>query len=110
MKLATETDLKRQVVQALRKAGWKVYVTSERRRGYSKMPTGLPDLFIRHVARKLHGWLEVKRPGEKLRPEQIRFQREAWDAGESHWVCEGLWNLPGLVPTESLTSKWPEHL
>ena len=102
MGLVTETALKRQVVQALRKAGWKVYVTSERRRGYTKMPTGLPDLFIRHIARKQHGWVELKRPegmGQgKLRPDQVRFRREALDAGECHWVVADLWNLPGLIP------------
>jgi len=92
-----ERAIQKQIVAALRKAGWLVYILS-RSRG-ARYHKGLPDLFIRHTARKLHGWVEVKRPGEKLRPEQEAFRRAALDAGESHWVVCDLWNLPGLIET-----------
>jgi len=89
-RLAVETDLKRAVVDALRKAHWRVYVTSERRRGYSKMPVGWPDLFARHVEKRVCVWIEVKRPGENLSPEQLEFQLDALAAGERHWIIMSL--------------------
>lgn len=88
-----ETDLKRQVVDVLRKAGYRVYVCSERRRGYSKMPAGWPDLFARHVEKRVCVWIETKAPGENLRPEQVDFQLDALAAGERHWVIESLHGL-----------------
>lgn len=91
--LAVETDLKRQVVETLRKAHWRVYVTSERRRGYTKMPVGWPDIFARHVEKRVHVWIEVKRPGENLRPEQLDFMLEALSCGERYWMIESLVGL-----------------
>jgi hypothetical protein len=85
-----ETELKRQVVAVLRKVHWKVYVTSERRRGYTKFPVGWPDIFARHVEKRVCVWIEVKRHGENLRPEQTDFMLEALAAGERHWTIDSL--------------------
>lgn len=75
----TEREIQRQSVQLLRKAGWLVYVFSDRRRAIA---TGIPDLFIRHTTRKRSAWVEVKRPGLGLRPEQEAFAKAALEAGE----------------------------
>jgi len=88
-----ETELKRQVVAVLRKARWRVYVTSERRKGYTKFPTGWPDIFARHVEKRVCVWVEVKAPGKKLRPEQEEFRDEALAAGERHWTIDSLSEL-----------------
>jgi hypothetical protein len=91
--LSVEADLKREVVELLRALRWCVYVTSERRRGYSKMPRGWPDLFARHTGKRLSVWIECKRPGEDLLPEQEAFRLEALAAGERHWTLRSIGQL-----------------
>lgn len=77
--MMTERAIQRQAVQLFRKAGWTVYVFSDRRRAIA---SGIPDLFVRHTTRKRHAWVEVKRPGQGLRPEQDAFAKAAIAAGE----------------------------
>src|SRR6266566_6867984 len=88
-----ETELKGQVVAVLRKAHWRVYVCSERRKGYTKFPTGWPDIFARHVEKRVCVWIECKAPGEKLRPDQTEFMLEALAAGERYWTIDSLGEL-----------------
>lgn len=92
-----ETGFKKLIVLYLRRAGWLVYVTSERRRGYTKMPSGLPDLFIRNVGKRRHGWIEVKQPGGKLRADQELFRAEALAAGEEHYTVDCMADLDGIL-------------
>jgi VRR-NUC domain. len=54
------------------------------------MPVGWPDLFARHVEKRVCVWIEVKRPGENLSPEQLEFQLDALAAGERHWIIMSL--------------------
>jgi VRR-NUC domain-containing protein len=84
----SERAIQRQIVATLRKLGWTVYVLS--RVGTAKGNPGLPDLFIRHTARKRHAWCEVKRPNGKLSAAQQAFQNAATAAGEEFWVLREL--------------------
>jgi hypothetical protein len=47
-------------------------------------PRGIPDIILLHNS-KFIGF-EVKRPGEKLRPEQITFQSNCHGAGCDYYV------------------------
>ena len=91
--MIVETDLKREIVRSLRQLGFLCYVTSERRRGYTKFPVGWPDCFARHIPRRFCVWVEVKRPGETLTPEQESFRAAAVEAGENHWTVESMGGL-----------------
>ncbi len=60
-------------------------------------PRGLPDIIVIHRGRFIA--LEVKRPGEKLRPEQAEFGCKAVVAGgEYHKVC----SLEDVIAIESI--------
>jgi hypothetical protein len=105
-----ETDLKREIVLTLRRLGFLVYVTSERRRGYSKMPTGWPDCFARHITRRFCVWIEVKQPGKELRLAQEDFRAAAIAAGENHWTVDAMAGLyaqlarAGIIVHQSRTA------
>ena len=104
--LGVETDLKKIVVALLRDLRWCVYITSERRRGYSKMPRGLPDLFIRHTGKRISVWVELKRPGEDLLPEQEAFRLEALAAGERHWTIRSIGQLEAELAKVGFVAKF----
>lgn len=80
----TEREIQREIVQALRITGWQVIILS--RVGTAKHNPGLPDLFVRHIARKRHAWIEVKRPDGELSAAQLTFRNDALAAGEQHFV------------------------
>lgn len=70
-----ERTIQRQIVQALRAAGWAVWSTSQGYRsapGGTRMAPGLPDLYCRHPRRGAV-WIEVKRPGGRVREAQAAF-------------------------------------
>lgn len=91
----TEREIQRQIVAALRKGGWLVYVLS--RVGTAKHNPGLPDLFVRHTAKRRHGWVEIKRPGQHLRPLQQAFRDAALAAGEEHTVMTNVYDVAALA-------------
>lgn len=74
----TETDLQHSILGALARIGaWAWRVNAGSRGGVRMAPEGTPDICVVHP----HGWIEVKRPGEKLRPSQERWHKIARDLG-----------------------------
>lgn len=89
-----EKQVQRQIVNLLRSMGAAVYVIGTTRpRGDmpgTRQTPGIPDLYA-VLPRRGHGeaqdlWIEVKRRGGKLRPEQERFQQQCREAGIPHVV------------------------
>lgn len=75
-----ESAIQGEIWTALERIGCKVSSTSQYRP--SRQALGMPDLFVVHVAWKVHTWLEVKRPGEK--PTKVQ---EAWHAASREAGC-----------------------
>lgn len=80
----TETDLQREIVKALRDAGFWVIrlgVSKKRSRSHGTQSgePGLPDLYLVGL-----GHLEVKLPGKDLSPEQERWHGKAASEGVNH--------------------------
>lgn len=77
----TEASIQGRLEKALFAAGWTVV---DKTHG-DAISAGWPDLYCYHGVRKLHRWVEVKRPGRKghkncFEPAQlVRFAR--WDRG-----------------------------
>jgi hypothetical protein len=73
-----EREVRYQIEQWLTLKGWKVYRTEQGYRkdpGGSRTTAGIPDLYVMRLIGRQRGtlWIEVKRPGEHLRPEQRGF-------------------------------------
>ena len=69
-----EKEIQKQIVRFLNLRGWWVYSTSQgyrKERGGTRTTPGLPDLFAMGYQRSL--WIEVKRPGGKVRAAQAQF-------------------------------------
>lgn len=65
--MKTETELQSEILDALRRIGaWAYRVNAGSRGGVRMAPAGTPDICVIDPP----GWLEVKRPGEKLSPDQ----------------------------------------
>jgi len=94
----TEREIQRQIVAALRQTGWLVYILS--RVGTAKGNPGLPDLFVRHTAKRRHAWIEVKRPDGDLSLAQLTFRDAALAAGEQHFV------LRDVSEVSAALSEW----
>ena len=94
----TEREIQRQIVAALRQTGWLVYILS--RVGTAKGNPGLPDLFVRHTAKRRHAWIEVKRPDGDLSLAQQTFRDAALAAGEQHFV------LRDVSEVSAALSEW----
>lgn len=89
-----EAQVKSGIVAQLRRLGFAVYVFRDRDpkcRGC--LPDGWPDLFFRHEAKGLHGWMEIKRHGEKLRREQTAFAAQAVACHETYVMVDSLSSL-----------------
>lgn len=92
----SETDVSRAIQQALIKLGLLVVrVHSGRvrvRGGYMQLaPNGTPDLWTSE------GWIEVKRPGEKREPEQVKWHEEAARRGVNVGVADSVKSAVELV-------------
>jgi hypothetical protein len=90
-----ERVVQRQIVQALRAVGAKVYIigtvhAGEPGRMTTRMTPGIPDLFTFLPMRDGVGpralWIEVKSTGGRLRPEQAEFRDLCHGAGGAHIV------------------------
>lgn len=84
----TETQLSRSIQAALLRAGfWVIRVQSgmvKVRRGFMHLaPVGTPDL---HIIGE--GWIEVKVPGQELKPEQALWHEKARRLGVRVEVAE----------------------
>lgn len=67
----TETQLQRQIIEALARIGyWVMRINAGRSGGVQMAPAGFPDLLV--LAPK-HGLLEVKLPTGKLTQSQVAF-------------------------------------
>lgn len=77
----TEVAIQARLVRVLLAAGWTVV---DKTHG-DALSAGWPDLYCYHPVRRLHRWIEVKRPSRKghkncFEPAQLtRFAR--WEAG-----------------------------
>ena len=86
----TETDLQREIVGALRDAGfWVIRLGVSKKRGRShgtiSGEPGLPDLYLVGL-----GHLEVKMPGKDLSPEQERWHGKAASRGVNRAVARSV--------------------
>lgn len=79
----SEKELQRKVVARFRSEGWLV----EKTHG-SMYQKGWPDLMCRHPSLGLI-WVEMKRPGEQLRPSQVAKFRLWSKYGHRIWVFTG---------------------
>lgn len=93
--MTTETDLSRAIVLALRQRGvWVIRtgVTHKRgSRGTQSGESGMPDLWTPL------GWIEVKRPGEKLLASQQRWHDKARRHGVAVGVARSVGEAMALV-------------
>lgn len=81
----TEREVKEEVKTALEALGWDITVFSWNK----KMPLGLKgvaDYYITHEGHQARAWVEVKKPGEGLRPEQDRWLTRTAASGENVMV------------------------
>lgn len=85
----SETELQREIIKALRDAGfWVIRLQSSGRRGRRSLANGepgLPDLYLVGL-----GHLEVKTPGNDLSPEQERWRGKAASEGVNHAKVESV--------------------
>lgn len=95
-----EKVVQQQIVTFIKTIGGKVKVVGTRRpredRHHSTFQTpGIPDLIVfvplpaepySGRVRNLHGYIEVKAEGGRLRPEQREFQQDCAEAGVEHVV------------------------
>ena len=76
----TEREVKHAVVEFYRMMGVTVWNLDQgfrpggRRHGTTRQAKGLSDLYCTWPARGVAWWVELKRPGGELRPEQVRFR------------------------------------
>jgi hypothetical protein len=76
---STETELQAAIIHALSRLGWWVWRVNAGTRGGVRMaPKGTPDIC---VVAPVEGWLEVKLPGERLRPAQSMWHARAGRLG-----------------------------
>ena len=72
--MRSETQLQTEILDALHRIGvWAWRVNAGVRGGVRMAPAGTPDICVVNPP----GWLEVKRPGEKLRAEQRAWHEKA---------------------------------
>lgn len=98
-RVTPETALKREILDALKKLGirhWRMNAGGYRGRAVGH-PKGTPDLLMLPSCqppldgsqgvswRKMVCWIEIKAPGGRLSPEQLKFADSARNAGE-HWL------------------------
>lgn len=82
-----ETHLSRSIQRALRMAGfWVIRLQSSGRRGSRTMANGepgLPDLYLPGL-----GHIEVKRPGQALSENQLKWHARAKSSGVRVWTVD----------------------
>ena len=86
-----EREVKKVIVYQMRRLGFQCFITGDRRPGCQGCyPDGWPDIYFRHRGKQLHGWVEIKRYGETLRPEQEKFRDEGLACGEIYVTVDSL--------------------
>ena len=94
---SSEREAQRQIVQALRAAGWFVVVTSVNRPTRRQL-RGLPDLVCFRAGHVL--LIEVKNDFGRLRPSQEKFRRGVWPHLGPHLdytVARTVWDVEQWV-------------
>jgi hypothetical protein len=93
----TETELKREICQALTKMGifWircNSGITKVKRGWMHNCPKGTADVLAapERADRPSWLWIEVKKPKEKQSPEQIQFQHDVEARGMTYIVARSL--------------------
>jgi hypothetical protein len=97
--LQREDEVENDVIVELEALGFDVVKLSQHGRPKG-MTEGIPDLYARHVGRRLRVWIEVKQATGDVRPEQKRWHKTERDAGGEVWT---VWCLRDL--REFLTAK-----
>lgn len=82
-----ESEIQDQIEAECRRRGW--YVVRSRMDRPTTTALGVPDLIIAHDG-GVTLWVEVKRPGGKLRPEQAGAQLWLGKLGHRHMVAHSL--------------------
>lgn len=100
--MVRERDLQKQAVKTLRQLGFEVWVTSVDRQT-RKQTTGLPDVYAQHDSKRVRIWLEFKRPGGKLRPQQERFLHFENASGGYGYVCDSMDRLTEILKDLEVT-------
>lgn len=79
MKTKPETSLSKAIQDALKAMGvWTIRINSGGRSGRVRLaPAGTPDLYAIG-----YGFIEIKRPGQRLTPEQVNWHARAREHGE----------------------------
>ena len=96
----TETELQSAILAALGRLGvWAWRVNAGARGGVRMAPAGTPDICIVDPA----GWLEVKLPGQDLRPLQRIWHRRAGERGVRVAV------VTSVEEAVSIVRDWRDH-
>ncbi len=88
----TERDVQREVVKALDSMGWETTIFSINKKANSQL-RGVPDLFTTHAGHRAQIWIECKKPGGKLRPEQDRWLARTQASGAICLVIDSIEKL-----------------
>lgn len=93
----SEAEIQQGIVKYLRATGWVVLeIKGNARRGGTVFQTkGIPDLYAVRKGRSL--WLEVKRPGQRPRPEQEALHERLRQEGCEVHVIDGVEALERLL-------------
>jgi len=93
----SESDLQSRIIDALKAVGvWVIRIGRNKRRGKMNKfapsgEDGIPDLWTEY------GWIEVKLPGEELRPAQAEWHAKARRRGVNVGVAESGAQAYGLI-------------
>jgi len=95
-KAKTEAQVQREIVNALKLAGWSVWRIGQRDARKTQDP-GVPDLFAMRCGR-LGVWIEVKRPvGGRQSVHQLRFQRACIGTFQNYVLARSVDDIKELL-------------
>ena len=95
----TERNTQRLCIAALRKAGWEVWVTSDKRRAVTP---GIPDTYCVHRAKRERMWIEYKGPTGKPTEHQSAFIDAVRASGGRAEVVSSLDDLERILEGKGL--------
>jgi hypothetical protein len=107
--LSTETAVRRTCITILRRVGFTVALTSERRRGFSHLSVGFPYTVIVHPGKQIVAFVEFKSPSGVQRPDQRRFQQTLEAAGGTYLLIDHVQVLWTFLEAHGLLAPEPVH-
>lgn len=108
----TEKDVQRQVKKVLALYGFTVsdfsqgYRPGGRRHGTTRQTKGIPDIYAQHPILKVRLWIEVKRPGGKVSPDQAAWAATETASGGEIWLIDSVDKL--IADLKHAVPKWRE--